>query len=103
MTNLTNFPDRPKLLKLLEGPKVLTRSHLAKDKAKLIREARSLAMQRGHNLGEFTICRIVTGYPPVTSRGALSAACKKCKAQVSIDPEYGAIFGEAIENDCQWR
>lgn len=88
------------MTKYLEGPKVYTMSHLAKDKSKLIREARSLATHKNHILGEFAISRIVTGYPPSASRGALRAKCRKCGAEVGIDPEHGAVFGEAIEDDC---
>jgi hypothetical protein len=84
----------------LEGPKVYTMSHLAKNKSKLIWEARSLAAQKNHILGEFAISRIVIGYPPSASRGALKAKCRKCGAEVGIDPEHGAVFGEAIEDDC---
>lgn len=84
----------------LEGPKVYSMSHLAKDKSKLIREARSLAAQKKHILGEFAISRIVIGYPPSASRGALRAKCQKCGAEVGIDPEHGAVFGEALEDDC---
>jgi hypothetical protein len=85
----------------LIGPKVFNLSHLAKDKSKLIREARALSAQKGHILGEFTIGRIVTGYPPSASRGALTAKCEKCGAELGIDPEHGAIFGEALERDCK--
>ncbi len=85
----------------LEGPKVVTMPHLAKDKAKLIREARALSAQKGHILGEFTIGRIVTGYPPTSFRGALTARCDRCGAELGIDPEHGAIFGEALERECQ--
>jgi hypothetical protein len=101
MVNVINFPNRNALIKLLEGPRVFTMSHLEKNKPKLIREARALAQQRGHILGEFSLSRIVTGYPPATYRAALSATCKKCGAQVGIDPEHGAIFGEAFEDDCK--
>jgi hypothetical protein len=100
MVNVINFPTRNALLKLLEGPKVFTMPHLAKNKSKLIREARALAKQKGHILGEFTIGRIVTGYPPTSFRGALTAECENCGAKVGIDPEHGAIFGEAFANDC---
>ncbi|MDI6852773.1 MAG: hypothetical protein QME75_04100 [Deltaproteobacteria bacterium] len=88
------------MTKYLEGPKVYTMSHLAKDKSKLIREARSLAAQKNHLLGQFAISRIVTGYPPSTSRGALRAKCRKCGAEVGIDPEHGAVFGEGVEDEC---
>ena len=75
-------------------------SNLEKNKTKLLREARALAAQKGHILGEFALSRIVTGYPPVTYRAALSATCEKCGANAGIDPEHGAIFGEAFEDDC---
>ncbi len=101
MVNVINFPNRSARAKLLEGPKVYTMPHLAKNKSKLIREARALAKQKGHILGEFSLSRIVTGYPPVTYRAALSATCEKCGAQVGIDPEHGAIFGEAFADDCK--
>ncbi len=84
----------------LEGPKTVDMPHLAKDKPKLIREARALAAQTGHVLGKFAISRIVTGYPPTVSRGALTARCEKCGAEINIDPEHGAIFGEALETAC---
>ena len=100
MENIIDLPNRAEPLKLLEGPKVFTVSHPAKDKSKLIREARSLAAHKGHILGEFSLSRIVVGYPPATYRVALSATCEKCGAEIGIDPEHGAIFGEAFENDC---
>lgn len=84
----------------LDGPKVHSMPHLATDKLKLIREARSLAAQKKHVLGEFAISRIITGYPPSASRGALKAKCRKCGAEVEIDPQHGAVFGEALEDDC---
>ena len=84
----------------LKGPKVITMSQGGKNRAKLIREARAFAAQKGHTLGDFTISRIVTGYPPTTFRGALTAKCLTCGDKVAIDPEHGAIFGEALENDC---
>jgi|GEM_PF-5425284 len=88
------------MAKFLEGPKVITMSRSGKDRAKTIREARAFAARKGHTLGEFTISRIVTGYPPTTFRGALTAKCLTCGDKVGIDPVHGAIFGEALENDC---
>ena len=70
---------------------------------KLIREARGLAANKGHELGEFALTRIVTGHPNTASRGALTADCEKCGAEVGIDPEIGAIFGEALQNHCKGR
>ena len=87
----------------LEGPKVVSMSHLVKDKTKLIKEARAFAGQKGHILGEFSISRIVTGYPPTSFRGVLSAECENCGDKVGIDPVHGAIFGDALENDCKGR
>lgn len=84
----------------LEGPKVITMSQAGKNRAKIIREARACAAQRGHTLGEFAISRIVTGYPPTTFRGALTAKCLICGDKVGIDPVHGAIFGDALEHDC---
>ncbi|MBW1991662.1 MAG: hypothetical protein JRI59_06035 [Deltaproteobacteria bacterium] len=84
----------------LEGPKVIDLSHLAQDKPRLIREARALSARKGHFLGEFTIGRIVTGYPPSASRAALTATCRKCGRELVIDPQHGAIFGSAVEKDC---
>jgi len=88
------------MAKFLEGPKVITMSQTGKNRAKTIREARAFAARKGHTLGDFTISRIVTGYPPTTLRGALTAKCLTCGDKVAIDPEHGAIFGEALENDC---
>ena len=84
----------------LKGPKVITMSQIGNNRAKLIREARAFAAQKGHTLGGFTISRIVTGYPPTSFRGALSAQCQHCGDKVGIDPEHGAIFGDALEHDC---
>lgn len=67
---------------------------------KLIREARGLAANKGHKLGEFVLTRIVTGDPPTASRGALTAECEKCGAKVGIDPEIGVILGEALQDTC---
>jgi len=89
-----------KMAGLLEGPKVITMSQSGKDRAKIIKEARGFAAQRGHTLGEFTISRIVTGYPPTSFRGALVSRCLTCGDKVGIDPVHGAIFGDALENDC---
>ena len=85
---------------LLEGPPVITMVQLGKKRAKLIREARAFAAQKGHILGEFTISRIITGYPPTSFRGALTAKCEKCEAKVGIDPIHGAIFGDVLEIHC---
>lgn len=84
----------------LEGPKTVDMPHLTKDRPKLIREARNLAAKSGHLLGRFAISRIVIGYPPSASRGALTARCVRCGAEINIDPEHGAIFGEILEKDC---
>jgi two-component system, NarL family, response regulator NreC len=57
---------------------------------KRIKEARNLAAYKGHTLGEFSI-----------NPASLLATCEKCGAHVNINPKNGAIFGEAIENDCK--
>ena len=74
------------------------------DNLKLIRQARNLAKQRGHKIGEFVVTRIETGYPPISSRGCMVGICEYCGATVAVDssppPGIPEIFGEALEKDC---
>ncbi len=55
------------------------------DNLKLIRQARNLAKQRGHKIGEFLATRIETGYPPIASRGCMVGICEYCGAKAAVD------------------
>ncbi len=74
------------------------------DTIKLIRQARNLAKQRGHKIGEFVVTGIETGGPPIASKGCMVGICEYCGATVAVDgsPPAGSpkIFGEALEKDC---
>jgi hypothetical protein len=74
------------------------------DKAKLIQQARNLAKQRGHKIGEFLVTRSETGYPPIASKGCMVGICEYCGATAAVasSPPPGSpeIFGEALERDC---
>jgi hypothetical protein len=74
------------------------------DNSKLIRQARDLAKQRGHKIGEFLAARMETGYPPIALRGCMVGICEYCGATAAVasSPSPGSpeIFGEALEKDC---
>ena len=74
------------------------------DNLKLIRQARELAKQRGHKIGDFLLTRMETGYPPIPSRGCMVGICEYCGATAAVasSPSPGGpeIFGEALEKDC---
>ena len=74
------------------------------DYSKLIRQARNLAEQKGHRIGEFLVTRIETGYPKIASKGCMVGICEYCGASAAVDtsppPGGPEIFGEALERDC---
>jgi hypothetical protein len=74
------------------------------DNLKLIQQARNLAKQRGHKIGEFLVTKPETGYPPIASKECMVGICEYCGATVAVDgsPALGSpeIFGEVLEKDC---
>jgi hypothetical protein len=74
------------------------------DNSNLIRQARDLAKQRGHKIGEFLVARIETGYSPIASKECMVGICEYCGATAAVDtsppPGGAAIWGEALERDC---
>ena len=72
--------------------------------SKLIKEARNLSASRGHRLGKFMLTKIVTGNPPIATRGCMIAICEYCGAYAAVDsnspPGVSEISGEALKNDC---
>ena len=74
------------------------------DNLELIQEARNLAKQRGHKIGDFLLTQGETRYPLITSRGCMVGRCEYCGASAAVDtsppPGSPEIFGEALEKDC---
>jgi hypothetical protein len=74
------------------------------DNLELIGQARNLAKQRGHKIGEFLVTRIETGYPPIASKECMVGICEYCGATAAVDssppPGGPEIFGGALEKDC---
>ena len=72
--------------------------------SRLIRQARNLAKQRGHKIGEFLVTRIENGSPAMASRECMVGICEYCGATAAVDsappPGGAAIWGEALERDC---
>jgi hypothetical protein len=77
---------------------------LMTEQAKLIQQARDLANQKGHKIGDFLLARIETGPPETAAKDCLVGICEYCGATAAVDssPPPGGpdIFGEALEKDC---
>jgi hypothetical protein len=74
------------------------------NRSNLIRQARDLAKNRGHKIGEFLETRIETGAPAIPPRVCRVGICEYCGATAAVDssppPGSPEIFGEALEKDC---
>jgi hypothetical protein len=71
----------------------------------LMQEARTMATNKGHDMGEFHLIQIDTGSPPVASESAMAATCEKCGAYVGIDPfppnGLPKLWGNALKIGCK--